>query len=141
MSRCQGYVGIANSMGARFTASEPAMAPILGDIAKRGLIYFDDASSPGSLATELSGANNGAFAKADVVLDAVPVAVEIDNALFRLEAVAREAGAGIGIAAALSVSIDRISQWAKAAASREFRSASRRAGRNRVDPMWRLVPR
>jgi uncharacterized protein len=118
MSRCQGYVGIANYMGARFTANEPAIAPVLSDIAKRGLIYFDDASSPRSLAVQLSGANNGAVAKASVVLDAVPIASEIDSALARLETLAREGGVGIGVASALPVSIDRLSQWAKAAQNR-----------------------
>jgi uncharacterized protein len=118
MSRAQGYVGIANYMGARFTANEPAIAPVLSDIAKRGLIYFDDGSSPRSLAVQLSGANNGAFAKATVVLDAVPVASEIDSALARLETLAREGGIGIGVASALPVSIDRIAQWAKAAENR-----------------------
>jgi uncharacterized protein len=118
MSRCQGYVGIANYMGARFTANEPAIAPVLSDIAKRGLIYFDDGSSPRSLAVQLSGANNGAFAKANVVLDAVPVASEIDSALARLETLARGGGVGIGVASALPVSIDRIAQWAKAAEHR-----------------------
>jgi uncharacterized protein len=35
-SRFQGYVGISNYMGARFTASEAAMAPVLRETAKRG---------------------------------------------------------------------------------------------------------
>jgi uncharacterized protein len=118
MSRCQGYVGIANYMGARFTGNEPAVAPVLGDIAKRGLIYFDDGSSPRSLAIQLSGANNGAFAKANVVLDAVPIGAEIDSALARLETLARAGGVAIGVASVLPVSIDRIAQWAKAAESR-----------------------
>jgi uncharacterized protein len=118
MSRCQGYVGIANYMGARFTANEPAIAPVLSDIAKRGLIYFDDGSSPRSLAVQVSGANNGALAKAGVILDAVPVGSEIDSALARLETLAREGGVGIGVASALPVSIDRLAQWSKAAQSR-----------------------
>jgi uncharacterized protein len=118
MSRCQGYVGIANYMGARFTANEPAITPVLSDIAKRGLVYFDDGSSPRSLAVQLSGANNGALAKASVILDAVPVASEIDSALARLETLAREGGVGIGVASALPVSIDRLAQWSKAAQSR-----------------------
>ena len=118
MSRCQGYVGIASYMGARFTANEPAIGPVLSDIAKRGLIYFDDGSSPRSLAIQLSGANNGAFAKAHVVLDAVPIATEIDSALSRLETLARSGGVGIGVASVLPVGIDRIAQWVKAAESR-----------------------
>ena len=118
MSRCQGYVGIASYMGARFTANEPAIGPVLSDIAKRGLIYFDDGSSPRSLAIQLSGANNGAFAKAHVVLDAVPIATEIDSALSRLETLARSGGVGIGVASMLPVSIDRLAQWVKAAENR-----------------------
>jgi hypothetical protein len=44
MSRFQGYVGVANYMGARFTASEPALGPVLREVAKRGLMYVDDGS-------------------------------------------------------------------------------------------------
>ena len=44
MSRFQGYVGIVNYMGGRFTASEQALAPVLRETATRGLIYLDDGS-------------------------------------------------------------------------------------------------
>jgi polysaccharide deacetylase 2 family uncharacterized protein YibQ len=120
MSRFQGYVGIANYMGARFTASEPALAPVLRETAKRGLIYVDDGASPRSLASQIAGANNLPFAKAEVVIDAVPTATEIDRALGRLEAAARERGTAVGIAGALPVAIDRIAKWAKAAEGRGF---------------------
>lgn len=113
MSRFQGYVGITNMMGARFTASEQSFAPVLREAAKRGLIYLDDGSSLRSLASQIAGANNAAFARSDVVLDASPNATEIDNALGRLEAIARERGRAVGIASALPVSIERIAQWAK----------------------------
>ena len=46
MSRFQGYVGLVNYMGARFTASEQGLAPVLRDVAKRGLIYVDDGVFP-----------------------------------------------------------------------------------------------
>jgi polysaccharide deacetylase 2 family uncharacterized protein YibQ len=120
MSRFQGYVGISNYMGARFTASEQALAPVLRETAKRGLIYVDDGASPRSLASQIAGANNLPFAKAEVVIDAVPTATEIDRALARLEAVARERGTAVGIAGALPVAIDRIAKWAKAAEGRGF---------------------
>jgi hypothetical protein len=118
MSRFQGYVGIANFMGARFTSSEQALAPVLKETAKRGLIYVDDGSSPRSLASQIAGANNLGFAKADVVLDAVPTADDVDRALNRLEALGRERGSAVGVANALPVSIERIARWAKAAEGR-----------------------
>jgi polysaccharide deacetylase 2 family uncharacterized protein YibQ len=120
MSRFQGYVGISNYMGARFTASEPALGPVLRETAKRGLIYVDDGTSPRSLASQIAGANNLPFAKGEVVIDAVPTPVEIDRALARLEAAARERGSAVGVASALPVAVDRIAKWAKAAEARGF---------------------
>ena len=118
MSRFQGYVGIASFMGARFTSTEAMLAPVLKEIARRGLIYVDDGASPRSLAGQIAGANNLPFAKAEVVLDAVQTPVHIDRALARLEALAREHGSAVGIAAAMPVSVERIAQWAKAAEAR-----------------------
>jgi len=118
MSRFQGYVGLANTMGARFTASEPAFGPILRETAKRGLIFVDDGSNPRSVAGRIAGANNLPYARADVILDAVPTPVEIDRALGRLEMAARERSIAVGIASALPVSIEHIAKWAKAAESR-----------------------
>jgi len=118
MSRFQGYVGLINTMGARFTASEPSFSPILREAAKRGLIFIDDGSNPRSVAGRIAGANNLPFAQADVILDSVPTAIEIDRALGRLELAARDRGVAVGIASALPVSIDHVAKWAKAAASR-----------------------
>jgi polysaccharide deacetylase 2 family uncharacterized protein YibQ len=118
MSRFHGYVGIANYMGARFTAAEPALGPVMRDAGKRGLIYLDDGTSARSVTSQIAGAANMPFAKANIVLDAMPTPAEIDNALTRLEAVARERGVAVGVASALPASIDRIAHWAKAAAGR-----------------------
>jgi uncharacterized protein len=118
MSRFQGYVGIANYMGARFTSTEAALAPVLKEASRRGLIYVDDGSSPRSLAGQIAGANNLPFARAEILLDAVTTTVHIDRALARLEALAREHGSAVGMASALPASIERIAQWAKAAEGR-----------------------
>jgi uncharacterized protein len=118
MSRFQGYVGITNYMGGRFTASEQALAPVLRETAKRGLIYMDDGSSPRSLASQIAGANNLTFTKADVLIDATPTRADVDRALGRLETAARAKGVAVGFATALPVSIDRIARWAKAAKAR-----------------------
>jgi len=120
MSRFQGYVGIANFMGARFTASESALGPILRETGKRGLIFVDDGTSSRSLAGQIAGANNIPFAKADVVIDNVPTAAEIDRALGRLEAQARERGIAFGVLTALPLAITRVADWTKKAEARGF---------------------
>ncbi|WP_257170034.1 divergent polysaccharide deacetylase family protein [Bradyrhizobium sp. SRS-191] len=113
MSRLQGYVGIGNFMGARFVATEAAMQPIVNEAAKRGLALFDDGAAPRSVAASLATGRAMPFAKGDVAIDAVPTSVEIDNALAKLESLAKERGVAVGTASALPVSIDRIGTWIK----------------------------
>jgi uncharacterized protein len=118
MSRFQGYVGVVNVMGNRFTATERSFTPVLNEITKRGLLYLDDGISPRSLASQIAGASNLPFAKAEVTIDAVATPGHIDRALSRLEALARERGAVVGVASASPAVIERIAQWAKGAAGR-----------------------
>jgi uncharacterized protein len=117
LSRFQGYAGIANFMGARFVVADAVMQPILREAAKRGLGYLDD-GTPRSVAASLAGGQGMPFAKADVSIDAVPTAVEIDRALARLETLARERGTAVGTASALPISIERIAAWTKSLESR-----------------------
>jgi len=120
MSRFKGYVGVVSYMGARFTASEPALSPVLHETAKRGLIYVDDGASPRSVAGQIAGGHNFPFAKTDVVIDLVPTPGEIDHALARLELAAREHGSAVGLATALPATVTRIAEWAKTVESRGF---------------------
>ncbi|MDR3470067.1 MAG: divergent polysaccharide deacetylase family protein [Xanthobacteraceae bacterium] len=113
LSRIQGFVGVTNFMGSRFVSTDAAMQPLMRELAKRGLGYLDDGSSPRSLAPRTAEGAGLPFAKADAVIDQVPSGLEIDRALARLESVARERGAAIGEASALPASIERIAAWAK----------------------------
>jgi polysaccharide deacetylase 2 family uncharacterized protein YibQ len=90
------------------------MQPIIREAAKRGLGYLDDGSAPRSVAPALAAGQAMPFAKADITIDAVPTAVEIDRMLAKLEILAKERGIAIGIASALPVSIERIGIWTKA---------------------------
>lgn len=117
LSRFQGYAGIANFMGARFVAADAVMSPILREAARRGLGYFDDGMAR-SVAPALAGAQAMPFVKADLTIDAVPTAGEIDRALAKLEGLAKERGFGVGVASALPISIERISVWTRTLESR-----------------------
>ena len=118
LSRFQGYAGIANFMGARFTAADTAMQPVIREAAKRGLGYLDDGSSPRSTALALTGAQSMPFAKADFTIDAVPTSAEIDRTLVKLETLAKERGLAVGVASALPISIERLAAWTKTLDSR-----------------------
>jgi len=118
LSRLQGYAGIANFMGARFIATDAVMQPIVREATKRGLGFFDDGSAPRSVAAALATSQGTAFAKGDVTIDAVPTPAEIDQALAKLEGLAKERGVAVGTASALPVSIERIGAWIKTLDSR-----------------------
>jgi polysaccharide deacetylase 2 family uncharacterized protein YibQ len=113
LSRFQGYAGIANFMGARFTATDTVMQPIIREAAKRGLGYLDDGSSPRSTASSLTTAQAMPFARADFTIDAVPTSAEIDRVLVKLETLAKERGLAVGVASALPISIERLGAWIK----------------------------
>jgi uncharacterized protein len=118
LSRFQGYAGVANFMGGKFEVTDAAMQPVIQEMAKRGLAYFDDGTSPRSVAPTLAAAQSMPFAKADISIDQVPTPMEIDHALASLEELAKEHGTAIGVASALPVSIERISAWIKTLDSR-----------------------
>ena len=118
LSRFQGYAGIANFMGARFVAADAVMQPIVREAAKRGLGYLDDGSAPRSVAATLAAGLSTPFARADISIDAVPTAAEIDRALAKLEDLAKDRGTAVGIASALPISIERIGVWIKTLESR-----------------------
>src|SRR5690606_39023438 len=85
LSRFQGYVGLTNFMGARFVAAAAVMQPFMHEAARRGLGYLDDGAAPLSVAGRLAEGQAMPFARADLIVDAVPTSVEIDKALARLE--------------------------------------------------------
>ncbi len=113
LSRFQGYAGIANFMGGRFVVTDAVMQPIIREAAKRGLGYLDDGAAPRSVASSLAAGQAMPFARADLSIDAVPTAVEIDRTLAKLENLAKERGIAVGIASALPISIERIGVWTK----------------------------
>jgi hypothetical protein len=113
MGRFAGFVGVMNFMGARITADEAALTPILREIGARGLGFVDDGSSSRSQATAAAARAGVPAARAERVLDAVPKAEDIDRELARLEEAARRGGVVVASASALPLTIDRVARWAQ----------------------------
>jgi len=112
MSRLSNYVGIVNYMGARFTATPEAVAPLMQELDDRGLLYVDDGSSSRSVAERITGELRSPFVKADMTIDVVSTPGEVDSRLLQLESLSRSRGLAVGVASALPVSIERIAEWA-----------------------------
>ncbi len=111
MGRFTGYVAVTNDSGGKFTADQQNMAPILKEIAARGVGYLDGPSARGGA---LDGAATLAMpsARDDVVIDANAAPEAIDAALARLVALARQHGSAIGVASATPISVEHLARWA-----------------------------
>jgi uncharacterized protein len=121
LGRFSGYVGIVNFMGAKITADQNALTPILKEMGERGLFFLDDGSSPRSIASDVAQKVKTTALKADIILDATSKPDAIDKELARLEAMARQKGSAIATATGLPVSIERIAKWAETAEKRGIR--------------------
>jgi len=113
MARIQGYVGVTDALGAlrgeRFAGIPRDMAPVLAELAHRGLLYAD-ARPPGEGGEAVQ--NQVWSVDADLILD--EPADDIEAKLAKLEEMARERGEALGLAGAPSpVVVQHIAAWAK----------------------------
>lgn len=108
------YVGVMNYMGARFTGDDRALAPILGDIANRGLLFLDDGSSARSRVGAFAS-DSAPVIRADLVLDGDTAPAAIDARIKQLVAIAKERGYAVATATAFPSTIARISAFARVA--------------------------
>jgi polysaccharide deacetylase 2 family uncharacterized protein YibQ len=120
LGRFGGYAGVINYMGARFTASAADFAPMMEEVAARGLGYIDDGSSNRSLASQLAETNSVPFSRADLMLDGNPTRAAILVQLAALEEKATANGGAIGIVSALPVSVQTIAEWAEGLEDRGY---------------------
>lgn len=118
MARFTNYTGITNFMGGRFLSSPDAMEPVMRDIGKRGLLFFDDGTSAQSLTDKFAKAMAIPFAASDLVLDARQERGYILEKLDELERIARRNGTAIGVASAFEVSVNAIADWSNEAKAR-----------------------
>ena len=131
MGRFAGYVGVVNAMGSKMTADEAALAPVLGEIGARGLLFLDDGSSSRSRVETVGAAVQ------------TPTAAPISSSTaFRgpkrstsrwpcSRRSARQRGVAIGSVRSVPVTIERIARWARTleAAFSSSRSAAREVRR------------
>ncbi len=113
MGRFSGYVGVVNFLGARFMSNAAAMTPVMRELARRGVAFVDDGSSPQSLATAIGAQAGAVVARADVAIDADPRADAVEAALVRLETIARQKGAALGFASAIPASVEQVARFAR----------------------------
>lgn len=111
LSRTTNYTGVMNYMGGRFITDQAAMAPLMEELAKRGLLYLDDGSTARSVASDLALKDGVPFAASDAAIDASRDRGAILKKLDQLEATARAKGFAVGTGSAFDVTVDAVTSW------------------------------
>ncbi len=118
MASITNYTGIMNYLGGKFLADANSLEPVMRDISKRGLLFFDDGSSARSLSGQIAKAIGMPQAFADAQIDGQLDQQAILRHLDELERIALRKGSAIGVGSAFDETIDAVRQWSEEASRR-----------------------
>jgi uncharacterized protein len=111
LGRFDGYVGINNHMGSRFTGDAQAMGWVMDELKARGLMFLDSRTIAGSIGAKTAAAEGVPFAERDVFLDDEQTANAVDQQLKEVEAIAKKRGTAVAIGHPHDVTIAALTSW------------------------------
>lgn len=121
LSRFEGYSGVNNHMGSRFTRDDIAMKTVLSVLAERNLFFLDSLTTGKSVAAEAGREVGARVYMRDVFLDAEAGAESVKRQLALVERIAIETGFAVAIAHPRRTTLDVIGPWLTSAPERGFR--------------------
>jgi polysaccharide deacetylase 2 family uncharacterized protein YibQ len=120
LARFEGYVGVNNHMGSRFSADEDGMALVMAEIKARDLLFVDSRTTAATVGTRLARRYGVPEAQRDVFLDDVRTSENVRHALERLEEVALKQGYAVAIGHPHAVTLKALEEWLAGAEARGF---------------------
>jgi len=111
LGRFDGFVGINNHMGSRFTADAQSMTPVIEELRARGLVFLDSRTSPASAGIRLAVAYGVPHAARDIFLDDDQASSAVAKQLASLEQTARQHGSAIAIGHPHDQTIAALKLW------------------------------
>jgi hypothetical protein len=111
LGRFDGYVGINNHMGSRFTGDAEAMSWVMEELKARGLMFLDSRTIATTIAAKAAAADGVPFAERDVFLDDERTATAVDQQLKEVEVIAKKKGTAIAIGHPHDATIAALAGW------------------------------
>ncbi|HEY3916352.1 MAG TPA: divergent polysaccharide deacetylase family protein [Stellaceae bacterium] len=111
LARLDGYVGINNHMGSRFTEDVQGMGWVMDVLKARGLMFLDSRTIGNSVGAKAAAAAGVPFAERDVFLDDDQHATAVEQRLKELEAIARKKGVAVAIGHPHDATIAALIGW------------------------------
>lgn len=120
LERFSGYVGVNNHMGSGFTTDVDAMALVLGELKRRGLLFIDSRTTTRSVAPQTARVLDLPFAERDVFIDDDASADVVAAQLLKTEVTARRTGTVIAIGHPRENTLAALRRWLPSLAGRGF---------------------
>ena len=120
LTRFDGYVGLNNHMGSKFSAWPEGMMSVLAELKARGLLFLDSRTSPNSIGDDLARRMGVPHVGRDVFLDNIATEAAVRKQLAELEELARRRGHAVGIGHPHDATIAALAKWLPDAAARGF---------------------
>jgi polysaccharide deacetylase 2 family uncharacterized protein YibQ len=120
LSRFDGYVGINNHMGSRFTADTNGMAVLFAELRRRGLLFLDSRTTPATVGGVMAARYGVPFAARNIFLDNEASAEAVWTQLIKVEADARRTGFAVAIGHPHDGTIAALAQWLPTLRQRGF---------------------
>lgn len=119
MGQITNYTGIVNYLGGKFATDSEALAPILGDLAYRGLLLLNDGSANAQLGAH-ARSKGVPYGQAEIIVDSSQTPEAIAQRLADVETLANNQGYAIASGSALGVTVEQVAQWMNEAKKRGF---------------------
>jgi len=120
LGRFDGFVGINNHMGSRFTADPDGMGMLMEALKRRGLLFVDSRTTASTVGADMARRHGVPTASRDVFLDNEVDTGDIEARLAETERRARAQGAAIAIGHPHPETIATLRRWIPQAQARGF---------------------
>ncbi|MGH6945865.1 MAG: divergent polysaccharide deacetylase family protein, partial [Kiloniellales bacterium] len=112
LDRFEGFVGINNHMGSRFTADGEAMGRVIAALRARGLLFLDSRTAPDSKGATLAERAGVPFAERDIFIDnQYEDRASIRHQLEAAERIARSRGFAVAIGHPHATTLEVLERW------------------------------
>ncbi|MGB0750048.1 MAG: divergent polysaccharide deacetylase family protein [Magnetospiraceae bacterium] len=111
LGRFDGYVGINNHMGSKFTSDAQGMAAVMTVLRERGLLFLDSRTAGTTKGAEAAQRLGVPYAERNVFLDNVNEVSAVQRQLRQLENAARRKGYAVGIGHPKEATIQALAPW------------------------------
>jgi hypothetical protein len=119
----EGYVGVNNHMGSRFTAFRPGMQTVLGILKSRGLLFLDSRTTPQSVGDQIAQELGVPSVNRNVFLDDDEALSAVKKRLAETEEVARRQGFAVAIGHPHEATLQALAEWLPKLAAKGFAQA------------------